>query len=125
MTVQPQPTGVARHQEASESRHCHGLDDRKRCHAHPAVLIILGPKPVSTSTAERLRSAKHQPGITNDDLLDGAATEAAKARGVRSADEYRRLTGQTPCLIDRLLTAPRGEPLLLERSPQAIRDIAL
>ena len=44
---------------------------------------------------------------------------------VLAADEYRRLTGQTPCLIDCLLKAPRGEPLLLERSPQAIRDIAL
>jgi hypothetical protein len=85
----------------------------------------LGSKPVSTSTAERLRSAKHPPSITSDYLLDGAATEAAKARGVRSADEYRRLTGQPPCLIDCLLNAPRGEPLLLERSQQAIRDIAL
>jgi PHD/YefM family antitoxin component YafN of YafNO toxin-antitoxin module len=44
---------------------------------------------------------------------------------VLAADEYRRLTGQTPCLIDCLLNAPRGEPLLLERSPQAIRNIAL
>ena len=44
---------------------------------------------------------------------------------VLAADEYRRLTGQTPWLIDCLLNAPRGEPLLLERSPQAIRDIAL
>ena len=44
---------------------------------------------------------------------------------VLAADEYRRLTGQTPCLIDCLLNAPRGKPLLLERSQQAIRDIAL
>jgi antitoxin Phd len=44
---------------------------------------------------------------------------------VLAVDEYRRLTGQTPCLIDCLLDAPRGEPLLLKRSPQAIRDIAL
>jgi prevent-host-death family protein len=32
---------------------------------------------------------------------------------VLAVDEYRRLTGRTPCLIDCLLNAPRGEPLLL------------
>jgi hypothetical protein len=107
MTVQPRPTSVARRHKASESRHCHGPDDRKKGHTHPAVLTIVGSKPDSTSTAERLRSAehqpsisrasaKHQPSITSDDLLDGAVTEAAKARGIRSADEYRRLTGQPP-----------------------------
>jgi len=78
MTVQPRPTSVARRHKASKSRHCRGPDDRKRGYAHHAIFIILGMKPVSTSTAERLRSAKHQPGITCDDLLDGAATEAAK-----------------------------------------------
>jgi prevent-host-death family protein len=44
---------------------------------------------------------------------------------ILAVDEYRRLTGQPPCLIDCLLNAPRGEPLVLERSPEAIRDIAL
>ena len=102
-----------------------GPDDQEMHHAHSPVLTILGAKAVSTSAAERLRSAKHPPSITSDYLLVGAATEAAKARGVRSADEYRRLTGQPPCLIDCLLNAPRGKPLLLERSQQAIRDIAL
>ena len=33
---------------------------------------------------------------------------------VLAANECRSLTGQTPCLIDCLLNAPRGEPLLLE-----------
>jgi antitoxin Phd len=44
---------------------------------------------------------------------------------ILAADEYRRLSGQTPRLMDCLLNAPRGEPLVLERSPEAIRDIAL
>jgi len=44
---------------------------------------------------------------------------------ILAADEYRRLSGHTPRLMDCLLNAPRGEPLVLERSPEAIRDIAL
>lgn len=44
---------------------------------------------------------------------------------ILAADEYRRLSGQTPRLMDCLLNAPRGEPVVLERSPEAIRDIAL
>jgi PHD/YefM family antitoxin component YafN of YafNO toxin-antitoxin module len=44
---------------------------------------------------------------------------------ILAADEYRRLSGQTPRLMDCLLNAPRGEPLVLERSPEAVRDIAL
>jgi hypothetical protein len=44
---------------------------------------------------------------------------------ILAADEYRRLTGQTPRLMDCLLNAPRGEALVFERSPEAIRDIAL
>jgi prevent-host-death family protein len=44
---------------------------------------------------------------------------------VVAADEFRRLSGQTPRLLDCLLNAPRGEPLALERSAEAIRDLAL
>jgi prevent-host-death family protein len=44
---------------------------------------------------------------------------------ILAADDYRRLTGQTPRLMDCLLNAPRGEPLVLERSREAIRDVAL
>lgn len=44
---------------------------------------------------------------------------------ILAADEYRRLSGQTPRLMDCLLNAPRGEPLVLERSKEAIRDLAL
>jgi prevent-host-death family protein len=42
---------------------------------------------------------------------------------VLAADEYRRLTGQTPRLMDCLLNAPRGKPLALKRSQEAIRDV--
>jgi antitoxin Phd len=35
---------------------------------------------------------------------------------ILAADEYRRLSGQTPRLMDCLLNAPRGEPLSIERS---------
>ena len=42
---------------------------------------------------------------------------------ILAADEYRRLTGQTPRLMDCLLNAPRGEPLVLERSREAIRKL--
>lgn len=42
-----------------------------------------------------------------------------------SAAEYRRLSGQTPQLMDCLLNAPRGEPLIIERSHEAIRGIDL
>jgi prevent-host-death family protein len=42
-----------------------------------------------------------------------------------SAAEYRRLSGQTPHLMDCLLNAPRGEPLTIERSNEAIRGIDL
>jgi hypothetical protein len=44
---------------------------------------------------------------------------------VVAADEFRRLSGQTLRLLDCLLNAPRGEPLPLERSAEAIRDLAL
>jgi prevent-host-death family protein len=44
---------------------------------------------------------------------------------ILSAKEYRRLSGQTATLMDCLLSAPRGEPLELDRSTEAIRDLAL
>ena len=44
---------------------------------------------------------------------------------ILAADESRRLSGQTPRLMDCLLNAPCGEPLVLERSPEAVRDIVL
>ena len=44
---------------------------------------------------------------------------------ILAASEYRRLTGQTPCLMDCLLNAPRGEELDIERSKEAIRDVML
>ena len=44
---------------------------------------------------------------------------------ILAAVDFRRLSGQTPRLMDCLLNAPRGEPLELERSSEAIRDLAL
>lgn len=44
---------------------------------------------------------------------------------VLAAREYRRITGQDRGLIDTLLRAPRGEPLVLERSREPIRDAGL
>jgi len=44
---------------------------------------------------------------------------------VVAADEFRRLSGQTPRLLDCLLQAPRGEPLALDRSPEAVRHLPL
>jgi prevent-host-death family protein len=49
----------------------------------------------------------------------------AEAVVVVAADEFRRLSGQTPRLLDCLLQAPRGEPLALDRCPEAIRDLPL
>ena len=43
---------------------------------------------------------------------------------ILAAREYRRLSGG-PALLDLLLHAPRGEPLQLERSGEAIRDIVI
>lgn len=42
-----------------------------------------------------------------------------------SSHEYRRLTGQAPNLVDTLLRAPRGKPLLTDRSTEPIRDLLL
>jgi antitoxin Phd len=44
---------------------------------------------------------------------------------ILAAHDYWRLSGQTPRLMDCLLNAPRGEPLALERSGEAIRDLVL
>lgn len=44
---------------------------------------------------------------------------------ILAASEYRRLTGETPRLMDCLLNAPRGEELDIERSNEAIRDVML
>ena len=49
----------------------------------------------------------------------------AEAVVVVAADEFRRLSGQTPRLLDCLLQAPRGEALALERSPEVVRDLPL
>lgn len=44
---------------------------------------------------------------------------------ILAAKDYRRLSGQTTNLMDCLLNAPRGEPLVLDRSPESIRDLVL
>ncbi len=44
---------------------------------------------------------------------------------VMSVREFRRLTGQTPRLVDCLLNAPRGESLKIDRPSEVIRDFAL
>ena len=44
---------------------------------------------------------------------------------ILAANDYRRLSGQTTSLMDCLLNAPRGEPLVFDRSRESIRDIVL
>ena len=44
---------------------------------------------------------------------------------ILAANEYRRLSGQTTNLMDCLINAPRGEPLVLDRSRESIRDLVL
>ena len=44
---------------------------------------------------------------------------------ILSANDYRRLSGQTPRLMDCLLNAPRGEPLVADRSRETVRDLVL
>ena len=44
---------------------------------------------------------------------------------ILSANDYRRLSGQTPRLMDCLLNAPRGEPLAADRSRETVRDLVL
>lgn len=44
---------------------------------------------------------------------------------ILAAQDFRRLTGATPSLHATLLGAPRGEPLHIDRSAEAIRDVPL
>jgi antitoxin Phd len=44
---------------------------------------------------------------------------------ILSARDYRRISGSAPDLIAALIKALRGEPLHLESSHEAIRDIGL
>jgi len=44
---------------------------------------------------------------------------------ILAAADFRRLTGQTPRLMECLLNAPRGKTLALERSPEPVRRIDL
>lgn len=44
---------------------------------------------------------------------------------ILAAHDYRRLSGETPQLMDCLLNAPRGEALFMDRPSEPIRDLAL
>jgi prevent-host-death family protein len=44
---------------------------------------------------------------------------------ILAAHEFRKLSGQTVNLVDCLLHAPRGADLVIERSSEAMRDVAL
>ena len=44
---------------------------------------------------------------------------------ILAANDYRRLSGQIPRLMDCLLNAPRGEPLVIDRSLETMRDLIL
>lgn len=44
---------------------------------------------------------------------------------IMAAKDYRRLSGQTPNLMDCLLSAPRGEALEVDRPTDGIRDLLL
>ncbi len=44
---------------------------------------------------------------------------------ILAAEDYRRLVGDAPNLIDHLLNAPRGEALVITRSKEPIRDLDL
>ena len=66
--------------------------------------------------------------LVNLSLTDGpqlVTRRGQEAVVVLAAHEYRRITGQERSLIDTLLQAPRGEPLVLERLPEPIRDVGL
>ena len=49
----------------------------------------------------------------------------AEAVVILAAEDYRRLVGDAPNLIDHLLNAPRGEALVITRSKEPIRDLDL
>ncbi len=42
-----------------------------------------------------------------------------------SVEDYRRLVGDTPNLVDHLPSAPRGKALVINRSKEPIRDFDL
>jgi antitoxin Phd len=44
---------------------------------------------------------------------------------ILTVEDYRRLVGDAPNLIDHLLSAPRGEVLAITRSKQPIRELDL
>ncbi|MCE2860619.1 MAG: type II toxin-antitoxin system Phd/YefM family antitoxin [Oxalobacteraceae bacterium] len=44
---------------------------------------------------------------------------------ILAAEDYHRLVGDAPNLIDHLLNAPRGEALVTTRSMEPIRDLDL
>ena len=44
---------------------------------------------------------------------------------ILAAADFRRLTGQTPRLMECLLNAPRGKTLALERSTEPVRRVDL
>jgi prevent-host-death family protein len=49
----------------------------------------------------------------------------AEAVVILAAEDYRRLIGDAPNLIDHLLNAPRGEALVITRSKETIRNLDL
>jgi prevent-host-death family protein len=49
----------------------------------------------------------------------------ADAVVILAAEDYRRLVGDAPNLVDHLLNAPRGEALVIARSKERIRDLDL
>lgn len=44
---------------------------------------------------------------------------------ILAVEDYRRLVGDAPNLIDHLLSAPRGEVLAITRSNEPIRELDL
>jgi len=43
---------------------------------------------------------------------------------ILAASDYRRMSG-TPSLLSTLLSAPRGTPLIMDRSQESIREVDL
>jgi antitoxin Phd len=67
------------------------------------------------------------------EVIDRALTEGPQLVTKRGSDtvvilaleDYRRLVGDAPNLIDHLLSARRGEALSITRSKEPIRDLDL
>jgi antitoxin Phd len=67
------------------------------------------------------------------EVIDRTLTEGPQLVTKRGSDavvilaveDYRRLIGDAPNLIDHLLSAPRGEVLTITRSKEPIRDLDL